>query len=168
MRALTRTRNVGRLGGRPVGGPVPGGRAGGRAAGRAAGDRIERAAPRAGPHYDLVLVWFMRAVALVWLAKALAAWGQILGALPGPSFEAARLQVQAAIVYFGVIDAAAGVGLWLASSWGGVIWLLAATSYLVLALVVPALGTNPLALAATAALLLAYLVLSWLAAREVR
>ena len=37
-----------------------------------AGDRIEGSAPRAQTRWDVVLVWFMRITALVWLVKGLA------------------------------------------------------------------------------------------------
>jgi hypothetical protein len=133
-------------------------------------DRLERQAARETSHWDATLVWFMRLTALAWIAKGLLAWAMIVGALPdlGP-FETERFGRQAAVAYFGVVDLMAAVGLWLASPWGGVIWLLSATSYLVLGFVLPAtVPSSPPILAAGAALILVYLVLSWLAAREVR
>jgi hypothetical protein len=142
-----------------------------RRSGRGApADRLEREAPRAGSAWDTTLVWFMRLTALAWLAKGLVAWAVIVGALPDIApFETEGFGRQAAVAYFGIVDLLAGVGLWLASPWGGVIWLLAATSYLVLGLVLPqVVPSNPPILAAGAALILLYLVLSWLAAREVR
>ena len=36
---------------------------------------------------------------------------------------------QATIIYFAVIDLMAAVGLWMASTWGGVLWLLAVMSH---------------------------------------
>ncbi len=132
-------------------------------------DRIEEAAPRQQTRWDVVLVWFMRITALAWVAKGLATWGQILdlwpGATPFADLSAGR---QAGIVYFAVIDFVAAVGLWLTSAWGGVIWLLAATSALTLAALTPQLlpMSAPL-IAVQASIVAIYFVLSWLAARDV-
>jgi hypothetical protein len=78
--------------------------------------------------WRVVLVWFLRLLSAFWLAKGLTAWAVIFG-LPGtpqPPFENRLLSYQAIIVYFAVIDLVAAVGLWLTSTWGGVLWLLAA------------------------------------------
>lgn len=135
---------------------------------RVPGDRIERQPERADLRWERWLVRFMRLVALLWVAKGIQAWAVILGILPeAVPFEAERLGRQAATVYFGVIDPMAGVGLWLAGAWGGVIWLLAATSFLILALLMPAIVPVPLVAAVGAGILVAvYLVLSWFAANE--
>ena len=135
----------------------------------AAGDRIEGAAPREQTRWDVVLVWFMRITALVWVAKGLATWAEILDLFPGaPPFAALSSGRQAAIVYFAVIDFVAAVGLWLTSAWGGVIWLLAATSALTLALLTPQLLPMSVPMIAVQASIVAlYFVLSWLAARDV-
>ncbi|MFC6774580.1 DUF6163 family protein [Methylobacterium gregans] len=86
-----------------------------------------------------------------------------------PPFEAEPFGRQAAIVYFAVIDATAAIGLWLTSAWGGVIWLLAVTSSVTLALLTPQLLPMPLTLtAAQISIVLIYFLLSWSAAREVR
>lgn len=85
------------------------------------------------------LVWFLRLVSAFWLAKGLTAWAVIFG-LPGnpqPPFENRLLSYQAIIVYFAVIDLVAAVGLWLTSTWGGVLWLLAAISQLLLSFFFP-------------------------------
>jgi hypothetical protein len=141
---------------------------GGRRGARRPADRLEQHAPRGASHWEATLVWFMRITALAWIAKGLVAWAVIVGALPDLApFETERLGRQAAVAYFGVVDLLAGVGLWLASPWGGVIWLLAATSYLVLGIVLPQLIASSVpVIVAGAALILLYLVLSWLAARE--
>ncbi|MEA1831525.1 DUF6163 family protein [Methylobacterium durans] len=146
------------------------GRIGRGALGDPAGDRIERgtAAPRTT--WDTVLVWFMRVTALLWLAKGVHAWATILDLVPGPrSFEAEPVGRQAVIVYLAVIDLTAAVGLWLTSAWGGVIWLLAATSALTLATLTPQLLPTPLPVVIVQASIVAvYFVLSWFAAREGR
>lgn len=132
------------------------------------GDRIEEAQPRAQTRWDVVLVWFMRITALVWVAKGLATWGQILDLFPGATpFADLPPGQQTAIVYFAVIDFVAAVGLWLTSAWGGVVWLLAATSALTLAALTPQLlPTSPTLIAVQASIVVTYFVLSWLAARE--
>lgn len=133
-------------------------------------DRLEGVAARGAGEWDATLLWFMRLVALAWLVKGVLAWATILGAMPDAApFETERFGRQAATAYFGVVDLMAAVGLWLASPWGGVIWLLAATSHLVLGIMLPATVTAPPpVLAAGAALIVAYLTLSSLAAREMR
>ncbi len=135
--------------------------------GEAGGDRIEER-PARGVRWNLLLVWFMRLAAMAWIAKGLAAWAVILDAmgLPVP-FEARSTGFQAIAVYFAVIDLVAAVGLWLTSTWGGVLWLLAVMSHLILAFFFPAavIGGWPV-MAALSAAVAAYLVLSWLAAGE--
>ena len=137
-------------------------------AGSGAGDRIEEAVPRAQTRWDVVLVWFMRVTALVWVAKGLVTWGQILDLFPGTTpFSDLPAGRQAAIVYFAVIDFVAAIGLWLTSAWGGVVWLLAATSALTLALLTPQLlPTSPTLITVQASIVAIYFVLSWLAARD--
>ena len=69
----------------------------------------------------------MRLLALLWIVKGLSAWAAILGRrTPGrPTFEARSPAARRRSIYFAVIDLVAAVGLWLASTWGGVMWLLA-------------------------------------------
>lgn len=134
------------------------------------GDRIERSATARKSNWDTALIWFMRITALVWLGKSVWSWAAILDAWPnGRSFEAEPFGRQAAIVYFAVIDATAAIGLWLTSAWGGVIWLLAITSSVTLALLTPLLLPMPVALiGAQISIVLIYFLLSWSAAHEER
>lgn len=124
--------------------------------------------PASLARWDRTLVWFMRALALAWLVKGIASWALILGAgHPVPSFEARSTGFQATLIYFAVIDLIAAVGLWLSSTWGGVMWLLAIVSYLILAMLFPAVvASNLLWVALCMGLIVAYLALSWLAAQE--
>ncbi|MGV6874830.1 DUF6163 family protein [Pseudochelatococcus sp. B33] len=117
--------------------------------------------------WDIALVWFMRLVALVWVAKGLVYWALLLGVLPQVAlFEGQPLQWQTVVVYFAVIDLVAAVGLWLTSTWGGVMWLLAAMSYFLAAIVAPhAVVSGPILLAGLGALVAAYFLLSWYASR---
>ncbi|MBX9934764.1 MAG: hypothetical protein K2Y56_25175 [Methylobacterium sp.] len=112
----------------------------------------------------------MRMTALLWLAKGAWAWARILDVWPGAvPFEAEPYGRQTVIVYFAVIDLIAAVGLWLTSAWGGVVWLLAATSALTLALLTPQLlsMTTPL-IVAQASIVVIYFIFSSLAAGENR
>ena len=133
-------------------------------------DRIERSPQGPQTGWDVVLVWFMRAIALAWLTKAVATWAGILDVLPGwRPFESETLGRQSVIVYFAVIDPMAAVGLWLTSAWGGVVWLLAATSALTLAVLTPQLlPMAPVYLAIQAGIIAFYFIFSFLAAREIR
>src|SRR5450755_1140522 len=79
---------------------------------------------RASARWGAILVWFMRLVSAVWLLQGLVQWHTII--LPGPvNFDALPPTVIGVTIFFAVIDPAAAVGLWLATPWGGVIWLLA-------------------------------------------
>jgi hypothetical protein len=79
------------------------------------------------PKWTTILVWYMRTLAWVWVAKGLFNWSVVLGfnsrfgdfaMLPRP--------LQGTIVFFAAVDLLAAVGLWLAAPWGGVLWLLSA------------------------------------------
>ncbi len=115
--------------------------------------------------WSLVLVWFLRLVAMAWIAKGLTSWASILSG----AIENRATTVQAIVVYFSLIDIVAGVGLWLTANWGGVIWILAVTSYVTLGFFFPRVITlSTFAMAAQAGLVIAYLTLSWLASHEER
>jgi Family of unknown function (DUF6163) len=131
-------------------------------------DRSGEAPEKRGARWDLVLVWYMRLLALLWIAKGLSAWALILGAgTPVPPFEARLTGSQATVIYFAVIDLIAAVGLWLATVWGGVMWLLAIMSHLILSFFFPSIvPSNTVSTAFFLAFIVAYLVISWLAAGE--
>lgn len=136
---------------------VVGGNAGGKGAPR--GARV---------NWRLLQVWFLRLMALGWMMKGLMAWTAILGVeyLDLRPFETQSVSFQTMTVYFAVIDLVAAVGLWLLASWGGVVWLIAVASRLVLGFVFP--GVIPVAPWASASLVLAivvFLLLTWLAER---
>ncbi len=116
-----------------------------------------------------VLVWMLRILSVLWLAKGLLAWGVIFGLVgeESPPFEARLLSFQAITVYFAVIDLVAAVGLWLTSTWGGVLWLLAAISQLLLAFFFPRLlPMTPFLSGAYIAAILAYFLATWAAENE--
>ncbi len=133
------------------------------------GDRIEERVPEAGPwRWDAILTWFMRLVAILWIVKGLGAWAIIVGIwAPAGLFEERSSGYQTTIIYFAVIDLVAAVGLWMASTWGGVLWLLAVMSHLILAVFFPSFIPGSLVTSAFfLSLIFAYLAVSWLAARE--
>lgn len=144
-------------------------KADGRFAGDLRDDRLVEGASREGVSWRRVLVWFMRALALVWLVKGMAAWAIILGVSPTSalSFETATTGYQGAMIYFAVIDLMAAVGIWLTSNWGGVLWLLAVMSHLILAVLFPRFMSNSaLVVALMIVGIMLYLTISWLAAAE--
>ena len=142
----------------------------GSVVGEAPGDRIERRADGPKSTWDTVLVWFMRVAALAWLAKSVLSFATILDVVPGHRpFAGEAFGRQAALIYFAVIDAVAAIGLWLTSAWGGVVWLLAVTSMLTLALLTPQLLEMPLVVVlGESSTVVIYFVLSWMAAQEAR
>jgi hypothetical protein len=128
-------------------------------------DRLLAAAPTRHLRWNLVLVWFMRIMALLWGIKGLIAWANILGIAGAVPFEARPPGHQAVTVYFAVMDLVAAVGLWLTSTWGGVLWLLAVMSHLILAVFFPRFVSNGALLTALFIIgLMMYLTISWLAA----
>jgi hypothetical protein len=132
-------------------------------------DRIEeRQASPAAMRWSSILTWFMRILALLWIMKGLSAWAVILGVwTPIGNFEVRSTGYQATVIYFALIDLVAGVGLWMASSWGGIVWLLAIMSHLILAAFFPDLvaGGAPMMIFSLT-LIAVYLAASWLAARD--
>ena len=120
------------------------------------------------PSFSVMLLWFMRTLAWVWVAKGLFNWSVLLG-FNGRLGDFAMLPrpLQGTILFFAAVDLLAAVGLWLAAPWGGVLWLLCA----VIEAMSPLLGARasvvgPLGTALDILLVAAYFVLSWRAGRE--
>jgi hypothetical protein len=118
--------------------------------------------------WNFILVWFMRMLALMWIAKGLGYWAVILGADNAPTpFEARTTGFQATTIYFAIIDLVAAVGLWLTSTWGGVLWLLAVMSHLILTVFFPHIVTGgPVLIGLFVSFIVTYLLISWLAASD--
>jgi hypothetical protein len=116
--------------------------------------------------WSLYLVTFMRVTAAIWLVQGLMQWHLIL--VPQASALDAKSSLEAAaVVFFAVTNLLAGVGLWLAVPWGGVIWLFAVSAQMFMIGFVPGLiGGGRLMLALDVALVVSYFVLSWYAAQE--
>jgi len=124
-----------------------------------------------GLRWRLLLVWLLRSLSVIWIAKGLMHWTTILGLSPmlepGPAFEARPLTFQAITVYFAVFDLVAGVGLWLTATWGGVLWLLAAVSQLLLGFFFPrSLTLSPVLIGTYVGLMLAYFLATWAAENQ--
>jgi hypothetical protein len=118
--------------------------------------------------WTLMLVWFMRTMAVVWIAKGLFAWTIVLGVNHSVA-ELLELPVvmQALVGFFAVADLMAAVGLWLAAPWGGVLWLIcAATEVMSATLGAGASMTGALGVILDGVLIAVYFVLNWLAANE--
>ncbi|MFL6799046.1 MAG: DUF6163 family protein [Xanthobacteraceae bacterium] len=112
---------------------------------------------------------FLRLMAVVSLLKGLYHWAVVCGVdTPLPSgFEAHPVPYQAATVFFAVIDPVAGVGLWLAAPWGGVIWLTSVISMTAVEALFPQVyGGSVWLIALELALLATYVGLALMAARE--
>jgi hypothetical protein len=127
-----------------------------------------KAANAAGSWAEYLVV-FLRIMAAVSLTKGLYHWAQVCGiAAPADGgFEAHTVAWQTATVFFAVIDLVAAVGLWLAAAWGAVVWLTAVVSMAVVEVFFPQVcGASILIVLAEATLLVVYLWLAILAARE--
>jgi hypothetical protein len=82
------------------------------------------------------LFWLFRVVAVLELLKGLWHWAFLLGA-GSTAFLDMPTAFRAATVYFAVLDPVAAVGMWMTSSWGAVLWLVAAASQIALCLAFP-------------------------------
>lgn len=86
--------------------------------------------------WGVLLSRFMRIVALFWLLQGLMQWRIVLTA-DLPIFDTMPRNAAFAVVFFAVLDLIAGVGLWLATPWGGVLWLLIASAQIFVTLSMP-------------------------------
>ncbi len=114
--------------------------------------------------WELTFVIFMRLLAVIWVAQGLLQWSAVV--LPQDSlFDSAAPIWGGAVIFFAVLDLVAAVGLWLAASWGGVLWVFAALTQILVALAVPNFF-NPIWISANIVLIVAYFGLSWVAGRS--
>ena len=107
--------------------------------------------------------------AVLWVVQGLLQWSAVL--LPRePLFDAVTPVWGAAVIFFAILDLVAAVGLWLATPWGGVIWLFGAIAQIFVALAIPGFFSM-MWIGANIALILIYFALTWQArpvARPVR
>ncbi len=131
-------------------------------------DRLDEHSVTRSVRWNFILIWFMRMLSLIWIAKGLGYWAVILGADSAPTpFEARSTGFQATTIYFAIIDLVAAVGLWLTATWGGVLWLLAVMSHLILTVFFPRIvAGGPILIGLFLSFIVAYLVISWLAASD--
>ncbi len=115
------------------------------------------------------LILFLRAMAALSMLKGLLHWSVVIGIgdPTGTAFDQKEQAWQAATIFFAVLDLVAAVGLWLAATWGGVIWLTAMISMIVIELFFPQVFGGSTWIPALSFLLIsAYVVLAMLAGRE--
>ncbi|WP_297297942.1 hypothetical protein [uncultured Methylovirgula sp.] len=96
---------------------------------------VKPQAAAAQAQWGLMLVIFMRVLAGLWICQGLAEWALVL--MPERSvLEALPAAMAAAVIFFAIADLVAAVGLWLATPWGGALWLFAASSQIFIALAI--------------------------------
>lgn len=89
--------------------------------------------------WTLRLILFLRVMAGMSMIKGLFHWSALLGITAGSQggFETHSVSWQSATIFFAVLDLIAAVGLWLAATWGAVVWLASVASMIVLDLFFP-------------------------------
>ena len=120
--------------------------------------------PRGQSRAGLILVLFMRALAVLSVAQGLAQWAPVLSTGIDGQSGLGGLSVPGivAVVFFAVIEPIAAVGLWLVAPWGGVIWLVTAGAQLLVVVTMRDFYAQPLAVACGTLLLISvYLLLIW-------
>lgn len=121
---------------------------------------------RASARWGLVLVVYLRALAVMWMAFGVSRWGYILD--PGPlGLENMPFDHAVAVAVFAVADLVAAVGLWLIAPWGGALWLATTAGEIMVGVFVGGpMRMGVLAIIGHTAAILLYVVVTWLAARE--
>lgn len=116
--------------------------------------------PREQSRWGTILVLFMRILAGVWIMQGLAEWAKILTPSESLLTDTPSGATVAAIIFFATADLLAAVGLWLATPWGGALWLFAAISQIFVVAVLPGFYSTLWA-ASDFALIILYFVLTW-------
>jgi hypothetical protein len=86
--------------------------------------------------WGVLLTRFMRVLSAFWLLQGLLQWRVVLMG-DVSLFDALPKSAAFAIIFFAVLDLVAAVGLWLATPWGGVLWLLIASAQIFVASSMP-------------------------------
>jgi hypothetical protein len=110
-----------------------------------------------------VLILYVRVLAIAFLVSGLRRWAVLLGPLaPGGDFFNLSPQWMVAIGFFAVFELVAAVGLWLLASWGTVVWLIAASTEVVLHTVFrETFGFEPVVLAFHGVTVVIYAILTF-------
>ncbi|MGL4636188.1 MAG: DUF6163 family protein [Beijerinckiaceae bacterium] len=128
------------------------------------------AAARVRTRWTRLLIFYLRTLALLALVRGLVDWARIIGFVgPENMFEQAPLTWQTTIALYAVLNCVSAVGLWLASAWGAVLWLIVTLCEVLLPWTIA--GTVRDASLSDALLLslaALYVLLTWLSARERR
>lgn len=111
--------------------------------------------------WGMSLVIFMRAVAALWMLQGLLHWTRIIA--PGlPLYDTMPMAAAILVIIFAVTDLIAAIGMWLIAPWGGVLWLLAASTQFFVAAAIPNFFPGGRAIAVfDAVLIVAYFVLTF-------
>jgi Family of unknown function (DUF6163) len=119
-----------------------------------------QASQREQTRWGTILVIFMRMIAALWICQGLSEWTKVL--LPGESFLTTLPSnaAAAAVIFFAIADLLAAVGLWLATPWGGALWLFAASLQIFVVVALPNFYSSFWAVL-DVVLILLYFVLTW-------
>lgn len=119
--------------------------------------------PQKQTRWGMILVIFMRMMAALWLFQGLIEWAAVL--LPKNAvFNSLDGAAAGVIIFFAIADLVAAVGLWLATPWGGALWLFAATSQIFAAMTVNSFSAGWIVV--DVALIVIYFALTFKAALE--
>jgi cobalamin biosynthesis protein CobD/CbiB len=123
---------------------------------------------RARRRWTRLLIIYLRGLALLCLVRGMVDWSNILGFIgPEDGFETAPVIWQVSVVLYAILNCVAAVGLWLTSAWGAVLWLIVTLCEVflpwTLAKGVRDAATGDIVLLG---LVLVYVLLTWLSARE--
>lgn len=120
---------------------------------------------RASLRWAIMLVVYMRTLAVLWMVLGLMQWSRLL--LPVGPTVALPEKIDTTSAILAVIDVTAAAGLWLANPWGGVLWLVTAIGESMAALLVPGYPNGGWFTGAVyLPLVLIYFALTYLASRE--
>ncbi|GEM_PF-3343577 len=116
--------------------------------------------------WGYLLVVFMRIMSAIWMVLGLAAWSRIL--VPGPgSLETLPLGAAAVLIFFAIGNILAATGLWMATPWGGVLWLVMLAAEIAVLIFLPDnFGGGRALIIAYVGLALSYFLLIYYAANE--
>ena len=132
--------------------------------------RSDRASARRWLKPSTFLVLLMRLLAIVYLGLAVDTWAGLIGYGRGPFLADMTIERQVLSVFLSILYPFVAVGLWMATSWGAVVWLLTAALRLALDLgVVPGVAANLAAALAAVVAVVLYLALTiWRVRRDAR